>query len=167
MFRSADGMLERYLVLWAELAAPRTMGWPDPRAPRIQTSSTPGSGRRERQLAEFADIGRCVHLARLSALERRLFFELYRPRHRICRRCGFTTPAALPRCPRCQAERRDGWTHEPLPTLPVLCAALQKKTKEPWSTERVRRLRDRAYDRLEAVMRRRGLLEEDNPLAAG
>lgn len=161
-YRSADAMLERYLLLWSELGAPKALTLPDPRVPRLQFAvADPRNSKLHRQLAEVGDIGRCIRLARLTTVERRLFFEIYRPRGRVCRRCRFETPTAHPRCPKCRATRADGWTHEALPTLPVLAQAMEKATRERWSTERIRRARDKAYDRLEAVMRRRGLLDED------
>lgn len=153
-------MLERYLVLWSDLAAPRTLRWPDARTPRIQTTPNPSNSLQERQRVEFADIGTCVRKAKLTSLERRLFFELYRPRRRVCSRCKYSTPTALPRCPKCHAGRHDGWTHEAFPTLPVLADAMQRATGERWSTKRVQRHRDAAYDRLEAVMRQRKMFED-------
>jgi hypothetical protein len=166
-YRSADAMLERYLVLWSELGAARALTLPDPRMPRFKfVAVDPRNSKQDRQLVEVGDIGRCIRLARLTVVERRLFFEIYRPRGRVCRRCRHETPTAYPRCPKCRATRADGWTHEALPTLPVLAQAMEKATRERWSTERVRRARDRAYDRLEAVMRRRGLLDDDGAAEA-
>lgn len=161
-YRSADAMLERYLLLWSELGAARALTLPDPRVPRLQfVAADPRNSKQHRQLVEVGDIGRCIRLAKLTAVERRLFFELYRPRGRVCRRCRLETPIASARCPQCRATKGDGWTHEALPTLPVLAQAMERATRQKWSTERVRRYRDQAYDRLEAVMRRRGMLDED------
>ena len=160
-YHSADHLIETYLRLWAVLGSARALVWPDPRQPRLEITTTPEHALHRRQLVELADIGTALHQARLTAMERRLLREMYRPRKRVCRRCGYVTASPGPRCRRCRAGRADGWTHEPLPTLSVIAEAMSRQTRERWSTERVRRLRDRAYGRLEAVMRRRQMGGED------
>jgi hypothetical protein len=157
-YEGVDAMLRRYAELRLVVGSARGT-WPDPDRPHTGPPSRDAGTWR---VIEVADIARCITLARLQARERLVLEQLTRPRVRWCGRCRQRFAADTPACPRCGATRAHGWTYEPFPTLAVLVDELNRAHPEladgRWTMYRVYSSRERAYNRIERVMRRRRML---------
>ena len=161
-YPSAEAMLDRYRQLHAMLSS-ASRNWPDPDRVSDSPQHMNGSAR-DRAQVEVADILVCLKAVRFSAAERRLVRLMYRARGRHCHDCRHTYPelGEGTYCPKCGAWRMPTWSWESFPTVDVLTSELnaQRRVEERWNYQRVYRLRNRAYERLESSMRRRGLLAE-------
>jgi hypothetical protein len=157
-YEGVDAMLHRYAELRGVLGTARVT-WPDPDR---QRDGHPARDAGTRLVIELADIARCITLARLQRIERLVLHHLTRDRRRWCRRCQRSYEADTPECPTCHANRAHGWTYEPFPTLAVLVDELNRAhpalADGRWTMYRVYSTRERAYGRIERVMRRRRML---------
>lgn len=163
---SAERMLNRYVDLYFRLTSARSMTLPDPRSAAAAAASVSrahsGNSVHHAQLAELADIAKCLSAADFTQAEREMLTQLFRPRRRFCKRCRMTCGFEdMPRCPNCHAARREGWSFENYPTLDVLAEHLRTHTdRTAWSLRSVGRLRTRAIQRLERTMHERGMLTD-------
>jgi hypothetical protein len=157
-YEGVDAMLRRYAELRMVVGTARAT-WPDPER---QRDGLPSRDAGTRRVIEVADIARCLTLARLQRPERLVLHHLTRERVRCCRRCRRSFEADTPACPTCHATRAHGWTYEPFPTIAVLVDELNRLHPEladgRWTMYRVYATRERAYTRIERVMRRRRML---------